>query len=181
MKVLIQRLLREALEDNWASYKGRMKSYADRKKEFYDSINSFKDITDDKIPLIIEFFGHEGYTYEEDAIDDITDKINEYKKFPDPVVLYRVIAVKDKKMINTGDLGEHFTQYEWAIDGDMMMSIGSDNWEDDWEPYVVKVLSPLSEIDVWQTIVQNLAFPNEHEINIKNNGKGVKIIKTTKL
>jgi hypothetical protein len=40
---------------------------------------------------------------------------------------------------------------------------------------------PLSEIDVMQTIVQNLNFPNEHEINLKNKGNGAKMIKSYKL
>jgi len=32
-------------------------------------------------------------------------------------------------------------------------------------------------VDVLKTIVQNMSFPNEHEINVKNNGSNVKIIK----
>jgi hypothetical protein len=100
---------------------------------------------------------------------------------PDPVKLYRVVGVKNKKMIKTDNLGEHWTPYEWNLDGDMLMSIGYELWDDDTKPFVIEAMVPLSEIDVMQTIVQNLNFPNEHEINLKNKGNGAKMIKSYKL
>ena len=166
----------ESEEDTWASFQGKM-PYAQRKKDFFDSITSFMDITDEKIPQIIDYLGSEGFNNSEDAIEDLKEKIDEYKNFHDPVILYRVVAVKNKKMINTKDLGEHFTPYKWAIN---LESIGQENWDSSWIPYVMEVSVPLSEIDVLQTIIQNLSFPYEMEINIKNNGKGVKFIKATK-
>ena len=166
-------------EDTWASFQGKQ-PYQQRKEEFFNSITSFNDITDEKIPQIIDYLGSQGFNSDEDAIEDLTEKINEYKKFPNPVILYRVIAVKNKKLINTKDLGEHFTPYEWGIDDDMLLSVGSENWESSWKPYIMKVSVPLSEIDVLRTIIQNLSFPREMEINLKNKGKGAKFIKATK-
>ena len=63
----------------------------------------------------------------------------------------------------------------------MLMSIGYDNWDEETKPFVIEALVPLSEIDTLQTIVQNLSFPNEHEINLKNRGKNIKFIKAYKL
>lgn len=181
MKEIIKTLLRESLgyEDTYSAHKG-MLPYKERKNQFIDSIKTFSDITDEKIPTIIDFLGCEGYNSDEDALEDLTDKINDYRKFPDPVILYRIVAVKNKKLLKTKDLGEHYTPYEWAIDGDMLMSIGYEGWDDDWVPYNMTVSAPLSEIDVWQTLVQNLSFPNEHEINLKNNGRGAKLISAKK-
>ena len=179
---IVKTLIIEALSsgDTYSSHKG-MQSYKERKQAFIDSINSFKDITDDGVIKIIDYFGYEGFNTEKDAIDDLTEKINTYKNFSDPVILYRVVGVKNKRMIRTPDLGQHYTPYEWAIDYDMLLSIGVENWDHDISPFVVKVSVPLSEIDTWQTIIQNLNFPNEHEVNLKNNGNGVRILKSYKL
>ena len=170
----------ESTEDDLSQYQTKMSKYHQRKKDFFDSITSFNDITDEKIPQIIDYLGCEGFNSDEDAIEDLTEKVNIYKKLSNPVTLYRLVAVKNKKLINTKELGEHFVLDEWAIDDDMLRSIGQDLWDSNWKPYIMKVSVPLSEIDVRQTIVQNLSFPNEAEINLKNKGKGAKFIKATK-
>lgn len=182
MKGLIKKLLREGLEnDNYASWKG-MEKYKVRKEKFLNSIQSVRDLTNDKIPDVLNFMGYEGFNDEEDVIEYLEDKFGEYRSFSDPVTLYRIVAVKDKKLINTGDLGEHFTPYKWLLDdGDFQMSIGSDNWDDDWLTYGIEVITSLDEINTHQTLFQNLSFPNEHEINLKNNGKNIKIVKIFKI
>ena len=157
------------------------KSFQQRKQDFINSIKSFNDINDDKIREYLDYFGYEGYNNYDEAFDDLKEKIEFYKKMPNPVLLYRAIGVKNKKMIKTDNLGEHYTPYEWNIDGDMLMSIGYENWDDETKPYVMEVSVPHSEIDIIQTIIQNLSFPNEHEINLKNNGKGAKFVKAYKL
>lgn len=72
------------------------------------------------------------------------------------------------------------TPHKWAIDGDMLLMIGSENWDDSVVPYIIELSVPLSEIDIVQTIIQNLSFPNEHEITLKNKGKGAKFVKAYK-
>ena len=70
--------------------------------------------------------------------------------------------------------------YDWNLDGDLINSIDDDTWED--KPlFVIEAKVPLSEIDIKQTIIQNLSFPNEHEINVKDKGKNVEIIKIYEL
>lgn len=167
-------------DNNYSSVMG-VQPYKQRKQEFLNSLKSFKNIEDREIKQIFDFFGTEGYNDEEEAFEDFKEKIEDYKKMPDPVKLYRVVGVKDEKLIKTDDLGEHYTLYEWNLDGDMLMSIGYENWDEDVEPYVMEVLVPHSEIDVVQTIIQNLSFPNEHEINLKNKGRGAKLLRVYKL
>jgi len=167
-------------DDSYSAFIGRL-PYQQMKQNFINSIKSFKDIDDDKILEIFEFLGTQGYSDEDDAFDDFKEKIEFYKSMSDPFKLFRIIGVKNKKMIKTDNLGEHWTPHEWSLDGDMLMSIGYENWDDDVKPFVIEVMAPISEIDVLQTIVQNLNFPNEHEINLKNKGKGVKFIKSYKL
>lgn len=160
---------------------GGISAYQSRKKDFINSLKSFDVINDEKIRECISYFGHEGFNNEEDAFEDLKEKIEFYQKMPNPVVLYRVIGVKNKKMIKTNDLGEHYTPYKWNINSDTLMSIGYENWDEGIKPYIMEVSVPHSEIDVVQTIIQNLSFPNEHEINLKHGGKNAKFIKAYKL
>ena len=167
-------------DDSYSAFMGR-KPYQQRKQEFLDSLKYFDDIEDEKIRECLDYFGYESYNDEEEAFDDFKEKIEDFKKLPNPVKLYRVIGVSDKKMIKTNDLGEHWTPYKWNIDGDMLMSIGYENWDEKTKPFVIEAMVPHSEIDVKQTIVQNLSFKNEHERNLKNKGNGAKFIKAYKL
>lgn len=152
----------------------------DERTEFINNLPQINKLDPKTANKIIDYVGHEGFTDYDEAVEYLIDKIKEYKKFSDPITLYRVIAVKDEKHINTEDMGEHYTPYESDINGDMLLSIGSDEWDDECIPYILEVSVPLSEIDTKQTLVQNLAFPNEHEVNLKNKGKGAKLIKVKK-
>jgi hypothetical protein len=165
--------------DNYSSFK-HMKPFQERKQEFINSIKSFNDFDEQKIKEAIDYFGYEGYNDKEDAFDDLNEKIDFYKKMPNPATLYRVVGVKNRKLIKTNDLGEHFTPYKWNIDGDMLLSIGYENWDENTKPYIMETSVPHSEIDIIQTIIQNLSFPNEHEITLKNNGRGAKLVKISK-
>lgn len=181
LKEFITNVVNEEELDNYSSF-NHMKPYQQRKIEFLDSIKTFSDInSDDKIRKFIDYFGYEGFNDEEDAFEDLKSKILFYQKMSDPTILYRIVGVKNKKMIKTDEVGQHYTPYKWNLDGDMLMSIGYENWDEQTKPYVIEASVPHSEIDVLQTLIQNLSFPNEHEINLKNGGNGVKIIKTYKL
>jgi len=181
LREFISQAIREDVEDDtYSSYKG-MKPYKQRKQDFINSITSFSDITDDKIQEIFDYFGTEGYNDEEEAFDDFKDRIRDWANLPNPAKLYRVVGVKNKRAIRKDDLGEHWTPYKWNLDSDMLMSIGYEEWDDETKPYVIEALVPHSEIDIIQTIVQNLTFPNEHEVNLKNNGKNIKFIKSYRL
>jgi hypothetical protein len=186
LKHIIKKVLNEEEENPYADKNAgdnnaSLHPYFQKRLKFINSIKSFHDIDNEAINKLIEYFAHEGFDTKEDAIYDLTSRIEEYKNFPDPVTLYRVIGVKNKKMINTKDLGDHYTPHLWNIDTDMLMSIGYENWEEGVKPYVMEVLVQISEIDIISTIIQNLNFPLEHEINLKNKGRNVKFVKAWKL
>lgn len=142
---------------------------------------SFKDITDDMIPELVEEYGNDQFISRDEMIEDIMEKIHDYKKLSNPAILYRVVAVKNKKMIKTDELGEHYTPYKYLIDFDFLLSIGMDSWEKDWSPYIITVSVSLSDIDVRKTIVRNLYFPSENEVVLKDKGKLAKILKIEKI
>lgn len=146
------------------------------RNDLVKSLTSFHVIDDAKILEIIDFFGCEGYNDEEDAFEDFQEKVKDWKKMPNPIRLYRVIGAENEKAINTDELGEHWTNESWNLDGDMLLHIGSEMWED-VDAYVVEALVPLKEINIIQTILQNLSFPREFEINLKDKGKNIKVDK----
>ncbi len=158
--------------------------YLDKIREeqlrFFESLKTFKDIKKSDAHKIIDMLGYEGYNDEEDAIDDLKDKIKEWKKLNDPCILYRIVSSETIDDINKEEPGEHWTMYDWNLDGDLINSIDDDTWEDN-PLFVIEAKVPLSEIDIKQTIIQNLSFPNEHEINVKEKGRNVEIIKIYEL
>jgi hypothetical protein len=181
LKEFVAKVIKEEFDnDTYSNYKG-MKPFQQRKQDFINSIKSFNDLADDKIRECLDYFGYEAFNDEEDAFEDLKEKIEFYQQMPNPVILYRVIGVKDKKMLKTDELGEHYTPYKWNINGDTLLSIGYENWDEETKPYVMEVSVPHTEIDIIQTIIQNLSFPNEHEINLKNKGNGAKFVKAYKL
>jgi len=154
-----------------------MSVYNKGKKDFIDSLTSFDVIDDDKIREIIEFIGTDGYNSDdEETFDDFKEKIEYYKKMPNPIRLYRVVGAVNIEDIDRDKPGEHYTPELSDIDGDMLLSIGFDVWDSDMKSFVVVVDAPHSEIDVLQTMVQNLSFPREYEINLKDKGSGAEIV-----
>lgn len=145
--------------------------------QFINSLTTFNDLTSEDIKKIIHLFGSEGHNTLEDAIADLEEKVAFYKTMPDPIYLYRAVSIDDGTEINLTKLGEHYTPHLWAIDDDMLRSIGSESWVDTATTYIMEVSAPISEINIKQTLIQNLSFPNEHEINLKNNGLGATLIR----
>lgn len=146
----------------------------------FEDISSFGDIDEEKIQEIVDKVGYAGYNSKEDATEVLIEKMKSWKEFSDPVRLYRILGVKNEKFIKKQELGEHWTPYKWHLN-DNLLTIVSDIWDEDVEAYVIEALVPHSEIDIPQTIIQNLNFPNEEEINVKNKGRNLKIDKIYKL
>jgi hypothetical protein len=155
-------------------------NFLQRKVNYLDSIKSIKDFKTQDIDKIIEYFGMEGFNDFEDCEEYLIDKVKEYQSLNDKVVLYRVIGSKSVNDINVKELGHHFTLYDWIFDGDFLLSIGYENWDDELEPYLIKIETDTLNIEPLQTMIQNLSFPNEHEIYLKEDEK-IKILSIEKL
>lgn len=136
--------------------------------------SSFCDITPDLLLSFIEDVGHEGFNSIEDAYEDLCDKLIEWKKLPKTFTIYRVVGVCNPEEIKK-PYGEHWTLYKDFIDGDFLLSIGIDVWEDDVIPYVIEAQVSINDVDILQTIIQNLNYPQENEINVLNKGINIQI------
>jgi hypothetical protein len=159
-------------------YKGKLlKESVSSFKERFNNLTSFEQIDNEMITDIIENLEYsESYNFDdEEVFDDLSEKMEEWKKLPDPVTLYRVVVVSGDNEPDTRTPGEHWTQYKWNLDGDMLLSIGADEMDDE-QLFVLVASVPHSEINIQQTIIQNLMYPTEHEINVKDEGRNVRIM-----
>ena len=91
---------------------------------------------------------------------------------------YRIeIEETENTAVEENQVEENPTEQQEIVEDN---SIDDDTWEDN-PLFVIEAKVPLSEIDIKQTIIQNLSFPNEHEINVKEKGRNVEIIKIYEL
>jgi hypothetical protein len=111
----------------------------------------------------------------EDAKEVLDGIISNVKNLPEEIKLYRLIKVDDRKDINTEEPGSHYSLNK----KDLMSSHSFADGHGD-QIYLITVLSPKKLVDVEETIHNNILYPHENEVTLKNKGRGVKIISIRK-
>lgn len=112
-----------------------------------------------------------------DEAEEKLEELNEYiKNLPDPVKLYRILVVDSKDDINTEELGSHYSTSRRDLISSHSYLTGSGE-----KYFLVSVNAPKKLIDMKETIVNNILYPNENEITLKKKGKGVEIVSIRKL
>jgi hypothetical protein len=109
----------------------------------------------------------------EEKLDSLIDYI---KNLPDPVKLYRILVVDSKEDINTEELGSHYSTDRRDLISSHSYLTGSGE-----KYFLVSVKAPKKLIDINETISNNILYPNENEITLKKNGRGVEIVSIRKL
>ena len=116
--------------------------------------------------------------YDEDyAKEDLIELVNSLNKLPNPVTLYRVVHLDEGVGLNVDKLGSHYSYSKKTLINShytrgWLSSMGSDG-----ETILITVEVDKSKINVFDTISNNILYPNEKEITLKNKGYGLKIIK----
>ena len=111
-------------------------------------------------------------TEAKEALDSI---ISNVKNLPEEIKLYRLIKVDDKKDINIDEPGAHYSLNK----KDLLSSHSFADGHGD-TAYLITVLSPKKLVDTDETIHNNILYPHEEEVTLKNKGKGVKIVSIRK-
>ena len=111
-------------------------------------------------------------TEAKEALDSI---ISNVKNLPEEIKLYRLIKVDDKKDINIDEPGVHYSLNK----KDLLSSHSFADGHGD-TAYLITVLSPKKLVDTDETIHNNILYPHEQEVTLKNKGKGVKIVSIRK-
>jgi hypothetical protein len=112
----------------------------------------------------------------EDAKSELEDIVSYIKELPEELKLYRILSVDSKDDINKEELGSHYSTDRKNLLSSHDYVTGSGE-----EYYLVTVKAKKSMVDVMETLENNILYPNEKEITLKNKGKGVEIISTKKI
>jgi len=109
---------------------------------------------------------------EKNEAEEILDSlIYRIKNLPDPIKLYRILQVDDENEIDKTKLGSHYSTSKKDLLQSHSYITGSGE-----KYFLITVNSPKKLIDIRETITNNILYPNENEITLKNKGRGVEII-----
>lgn len=99
---------------------------------------------------------------------------------PPTIILYRLLYVDDENNINREELGDHYTpvKKELLYNHNNKGSIYGGHWG---HPILLTVEVVKDQINVFTTIHNNILYPHEQEITLKDGGRGVKILKVERL
>jgi hypothetical protein len=115
--------------------------------------------------------------YDVESAKDILKSIkSEIKSLPDKVKLYRIISVDSKKDINLLEPGSHYSRNKQDLITNYSFTTGYGD-----KFFLITAMSPKELIDVNRTIENNILYPNEVEVTLKNKGRGVDIISVIQL
>ena len=94
------------------------------------------------------------------------------KNIPKTQKAYRILVVNDKKDINLDEIGSHFAKNRSELLSNHSFCTGCGE-----KYFLITAEIPKNEVDIEETIKNNILYPNENEITVKNKGKNIKIIK----
>ncbi len=107
--------------------------------------------------------------------EDIKSELKGLKKhlesIPEEITLYRIINADNKSDINLKQPGSHYSNSK----KDLLDSHTFDAGYGD-KKFVITVKAKKNQIDLFSTLENNILYPNEQEITLKNKGKDVEIV-----
>ena len=123
-----------------------------------------------------------GYLYEmgfdnDDALYELNDITDFYDNLPETIALYRIVFADSKEEIDTQYPGSHFAMDKKDLLDSHYTSLRGSSYGDNC--YVIKVKAQKQLIDNYESIKNNILYPNEQEITLKNKGFGVDVIEIT--
>ena len=119
-------------------------------------------------------------TPEEIASEELGNMITWVKDLPEELFLYRVLYLDDVNDINYDELGSHYSQDRTDLINNHYDrgSIYGDMGE---HAYLITVKVPKSEVDVMETLNNNILYPHEKEITLKDKGRGATYLDIEKI
>jgi archaellum component FlaF (FlaF/FlaG flagellin family) len=109
---------------------------------------------------------------EKEAKNELKHHLERVKNLPKTLTGYRILVVNDEKDINLDEIGSHFSENKVELLSNHSFCTGCGK-----KYYLITAKIPKKEVDLEEMIKNNILYPNEHEITVKNKGKNVKIVK----
>lgn len=147
--------------------------YFKEKKERVFNFDSFDKIKKSDLEEILENIQTVNPMYEYDeCINIVYEKLNSdypngYKNIPSTITLYRYIGLENINDLNKNEVGVHFTNNIKYIDDDFIESIRASRNNG----YILEITTSSENINIYETIMHNLEYPNENEITLNKNSK----------
>jgi hypothetical protein len=136
-------------------------------------LNIIKESVNKK--LMLKALKDMGFNYE-DSQFELSSLVKYVENLPNPVKLYRIVVIDDENNINTTYPGSHYsTSQKDLVDSHSYLTGYGDKY------FIMTVIASKELIDVNSTIHNNILYPNENEVTLKNRGKGVEILRIKKL
>lgn len=134
-------------------------------------------VTKDKFKKFINIAIESGFHDEESAKTHLEEIIDLYNQLPNTIRLYRLIFLGKESDLNKEELGSHY-----VLSKKILISSHYDRMLYDYskyensKPYILTVDAPKNKIDFDETIKNNLMYPHEQEITLKDKGRGIDVI-----
>ena len=109
---------------------------------------------------------------EKEAEKELKYHLNRVKNLPETLTGYRILVVNNKKDINLDEIGSHFSENKVELLSNHSFCTGCGE-----KYYLITAKIPKKEVDLQEMLINNILYPNEYEITVKNKGKNVKIVK----
>ncbi len=145
-----------------------------------NAIITEQDLTGDEHKSLLQSFEVMD-TPEEIATEELGDMIKWVKTLPEELFLYRVLYLDDVNDINYDELGSHYSQDRTDLinnhhDRGSIYGHGQGEYA-----YLITVKVPKSEVDVMETLNNNILYPHEKEITLKDKGRGAQYLDIEKI
>ena len=130
-----------------------------------------QDLSDEELKSLDSSFENMGMPPEM-AAEELGDLITWVKTLPEELFLYRVIYLDDKNQLNYDELGSHYSQDRTDLINNHYNRGSIYGHKQGEDAYLITVKAPKSEVDIMETLNNNILYPNEEEITLKNKGRG---------
>ena len=130
--------------------------------------------TEDNTSDLIEDFMSMGFD-RETSIYEFNELVSVYENLPSTMILYRLVFSDSQEEIDTQYPGYHYTRKKKdLLDNHYFQSYRDSSTGEN--PYIIKVRIQKQMIDFYESIKNNILYPGEKEITLKDKGFGAKII-----
>lgn len=137
-------------------------------------------LSKEEIGRLLSDYEYMGYD-EESAIDDLVDLVSYLNNLKSDLILYRIICLDSKEELNTVKVGSHYSLNKKNLTTNHYRrgSIAGDCRGE--KVFLLTVSINKSMIDVMETLSNNILFPHEEEITLKDKGQGVIVLSIEEL
>jgi hypothetical protein len=137
-------------------------------------------LTKEEIGNLLSDYEYMGYD-EESAKNELVDLVSYFNNLKSPLTLYRIICSDSIEEINITKVGYHYSLDKKNLTNNHYRrgSIAGDCRGE--KVFLLTVTADNSLINVMETLSNNILYPHEKEITLKNEGYGSNVIKIEEL